>query len=166
MAIQLHTEWISLKNTMELINRLKNPVVHLKLRSGSCSRKYLLNENSHSELGSWGRWPLTLHRKRKSSGEKKMNIRWKCFLGCINFWKAVLELIHTSELGHLRRERWVNMMVTSQGYYWTKFKCSSQEFKILYQCSNLVIMVSKVTLCQLKITFCAWVCMLDDNWIR
>lgn len=56
-------------------------------------------------------------------------------------------------------------MVTSQGGYWTKFTCSSQEFKILYQYSIPVIRVSKVTLCQLKITLCVWVYVLGDNWI-
>lgn len=43
------------------------------------------------------------------------------------------------------------------------FSKSNQEFKILHQYSNLVIMVSKITLCQFEITFCDQVYVLCDN---
>lgn len=45
-----------------------------------------------------------------------------------------------------------------------KFSHNSQELKIHHQYSHLVIMVSKVTLSQLKTIFWAWVHMLYDNW--
>ena len=76
-----------------------------------------------------------------------------------------LEINSCFKIRKSQKEKWLNMMITSQGHYWTKFTCSSQEFKIAHQYSNLVIMFSKVTLCQLKITFCVWLYVLDDIWI-
>lgn len=56
-------------------------------------------------------------KKKKESSRGKMNIKWKFIPRAYKLLKAVSNLIHTSELGRLRREKWLNMMVTSQGHY-------------------------------------------------
>lgn len=131
----------------------------------NCSTKYLLSEKSIT-LRKW-RWEniISIEQKKRKFSRKKSHIKWKCLSGAYKILEGSLEINSCFRIRKFQKEKWLNMMITSQRHYWTKFTCSNQEYKITHQYSNVMITFSKVTLHQLKITFCVWLYVLDDIWI-